>query len=65
MLLSVVVPCFNEEASVERLHAAVTAATAALTTEIEIVFVDDGSDDGTLVALRGLAARTNRSSTHR
>jgi glycosyltransferase involved in cell wall biosynthesis len=57
MRLSVVVPCFNEEASVERLHAAVTAATAALTAEIEIVFVDDGSDDGTLVALRGLAAR--------
>jgi glycosyltransferase involved in cell wall biosynthesis len=57
MRLSVVVPCFNEEASVERLYAAVTTVTAALAAEIEIVFVDDGSDDGTLVALRALAAR--------
>ena len=31
MRLSVVVPCFNEEASVERLHTAVTAALAELT----------------------------------
>lgn len=57
MRLSVVVPCFNEEASVDRLHSAVTLAVESLTAEVEIVFVDDGSDDGTLVALRELAAR--------
>lgn len=56
MRLSVVVPCFNEEASVERLHAAVGVATASLSDDVEIVFVDDGSDDGTLTALRALAA---------
>ncbi|MEH0972562.1 glycosyltransferase family 2 protein [Micromonospora sp. CPCC 205546] len=55
--LSVVVPCFNEEASVERLHTAVNAAVAELSdVEIEVVYVDDGSSDGTLVALRRLAA---------
>ncbi|MEU2664271.1 glycosyltransferase family 2 protein [Micromonospora sp. NBC_01740] len=55
--LSLVVPCFNEEASVERLHTAVTAAVAELTdVDIEVVYVDDGSSDGTLVALRRLAA---------
>ncbi|MEV4463958.1 glycosyltransferase family 2 protein [Micromonospora echinofusca] len=59
--LSVVVPCFNEEASVERLHAAVNAAVAELTdVEIEVVYVDDGSSDGTLVALRRLAAADPR-----
>lgn len=57
MRLSVVVPCFNEEASVERLHTAVTAAVAELSdVEIEVVYVDDGSSDGTLAALRRLAA---------
>ena len=55
--LSVVVPCFNEEASVEGLHRAVTAALAELSdVDVEVVYVDDGSADGTLVALRRLAA---------
>ncbi|MFF5182006.1 glycosyltransferase family 2 protein [Micromonospora sp. NPDC000316] len=55
--LSIVVPCFNEEASVERLHESVTAALAELTdVDIEVVYVDDGSEDGTLAALRRLAA---------
>ncbi|WLS43496.1 glycosyltransferase family 2 protein [Micromonospora profundi] len=57
MRLSVVVPCFNEEESVERLHESVTAALADLSdVEIEVVYVDDGSEDGTLAALRRLAA---------
>lgn len=57
MRLSVVVPCFNEEASVDRLHSAVTLAVESLTADVEIVFVDDGSSDGTLAALRELATR--------
>ncbi|MEV0155471.1 glycosyltransferase family 2 protein [Micromonospora sp. NPDC050686] len=57
MRLSVVVPCFNEEASVERLHQTVRDALAELTdVDIEVVYVDDGSEDGTLAALRRLAA---------
>jgi polyisoprenyl-phosphate glycosyltransferase len=56
--LSIVVPCFNEEESVERLHDAVREAMAAIPGwEVEFVFVDDGSTDGTLPALRRLAAR--------
>ncbi|MGC4888877.1 glycosyltransferase family 2 protein [Micromonospora sp. DT227] len=55
--LSVVVPCFNEEASVERLHGTVRAALAELPdVDVEVVYVDDGSTDGTLAALRRLAA---------
>ncbi|MEV4388641.1 glycosyltransferase family 2 protein [Micromonospora sp. NPDC049580] len=55
--LSVVVPCFNEEASVERLHETVCAALAELPdVDVEVVYVDDGSEDGTLAALRRLAA---------
>ncbi|MET8118418.1 glycosyltransferase family 2 protein [Micromonospora sp. NPDC005189] len=55
--LSVVVPCFNEEASVERLHETLSAALNELPdVDVEVVYVDDGSEDGTLAALRRLAA---------
>jgi glycosyltransferase involved in cell wall biosynthesis len=57
--LSLVIPCFNEEASIEKLYEAVTATIGALGIEVEaeVVFVDDGSEDGTLRVLRQLAAR--------
>ncbi len=52
--ISVVVPCLNEEANVgllaERLFAA--AAEAGLATEL--VFVDDGSTDGTWATIEAL-----------
>ncbi|WP_353850576.1 glycosyltransferase family 2 protein [Solwaraspora sp. WMMA2056] len=56
MRLSVVVPCFNEEASLVPLHTAVSAALAALPDiDVEYVYVDDGSTDATLARLRELA----------
>ena len=55
--LSVVVPCFNEEKSLAQLHTAVAAALAALPeVEVEYIYIDDGSSDGTLAQLRLLAA---------
>ncbi|MCX4472631.1 putative glycosyltransferase CsbB [Micromonospora sp. MW-13] len=56
MRLSIVVPCFNEESSLEPLHEALTAATTGLTDDLEVVLVDDGSTDGTLTVMRRLAA---------
>ncbi|MET9350151.1 glycosyltransferase family 2 protein [Streptomyces termitum] len=56
MLLSLVVPCFNEEDVLTRFHARVTDELSALDGEFEIVYVDDGSRDGTLPLLRDLAA---------
>lgn len=51
-------PCFDEEESLESLHDAVLAATAAIPgCEVEFVYIDDGSGDGTLPVLRRLAAR--------
>jgi glycosyltransferase involved in cell wall biosynthesis len=47
--LSVVVPLFNEEESVEELH---QRLRAALGSDCELIFVDDGSTDGTLERLR-------------
>ena len=45
-MLSVVVPVFNEERSVELLFDEVRATLEPLEREWEVVFVDDGSADG-------------------
>ena len=58
--LSIVVPLYNEAAGLERLHARLIevaqrlAATRALA--CEVVYVDDGSRDGTLAIARELTA---------
>lgn len=46
--LSVVVPLYNEEESLRPLYAAIVAGVAPLGVSFEIVFVDDGSRDGTV-----------------
>jgi glycosyltransferase involved in cell wall biosynthesis len=55
-VLSVVVPVYNEEASLTALHAEVHAALEPLRSEFELVFVDDGSTDGSFAALTRLHA---------
>ena len=58
--LSIVVPLYNEGAGLERLHARLTDVahnlkqTRALA--CEVVYVDDGSSDGTLAVARALPA---------
>ena len=58
--LSIVVPLFNEAATLERMHARLIevaqrlAATRALT--CEVIYVDDGSRDSTLAIARELPA---------
>ena len=52
MTLSLVIPCFNEALCVRRFWEAVRALSLPL--ELEFVFVNDGSTDGTLAELRGL-----------
>ncbi len=52
---SVVVPVFNEEGNVEALVSRVRASMEALGVTFEILFVDDGSRDGTPELLRQLA----------
>ena len=52
-LLSVVVPCFNEEAVLPETHRHLTAALAEIPdTDFEIIYVDDGSEDATWNLLR-------------
>ena len=52
-LLSVIVPCFNEEAVLPQTHAQLNTALGAIEAlDFEIIYVDDGSRDATLDLLR-------------
>ena len=53
-LLSVIVPCFNEEAVIAETHRRLSASLNALGVTYEILFVDDGSRDATSEVLRGI-----------
>ena len=57
-LLSIVVPCYNEESTLEILHAAMSAEAGNILQRgiaTEVIFVDDGSRDRTLEIIKGLA----------
>ena len=58
--LSIVVPLYNEEENVLELHRQIVAALEGSALEFEMIFVDDGSRDGTVPALRGVASRDPR-----
>jgi glycosyltransferase involved in cell wall biosynthesis len=55
-LLSIAVPCFNEQHSIQPFVAAITPVLEALGRGYEILFVDDGSTDNTLPLLVALAS---------
>ncbi len=57
--LSIVIPCFNEKATVEELLRRVARAPLPAPLEREIVVVDDCSTDGTRDLLRELARRAD------
>jgi len=54
MDLSLIIPVYNEEESLPLLHAAIQQAMQPLGKEWEVIFVDDGSQDGSLAALATL-----------
>jgi len=53
--VSLVVPCYNEEEAIPVFYEDALKALAAIDGQFELIFVDDGSKDGTLTALRRLA----------
>jgi glycosyltransferase involved in cell wall biosynthesis len=56
--LSIVVPLYNEEGNAKELHRQILAACQALGKPFEIIFIDDGSKDGTIKDCEGLTPLT-------
>ena len=59
-LLSVIVPCYNEGAVIERTAKAIADTCTGKAFDYEIIFVNDGSKDDTLVFLKKLAGRSEK-----
>jgi dolichol-phosphate mannosyltransferase len=59
-MLSIVIPVYNESESLEALHAELAEVAAAESYEMEIIFVDDGSSDGSWKIIEKLAEKDAR-----
>jgi len=63
--LSVVIPVFNEEENIGKLHTELTRALRGVTPSYEVIFVDDGSRDSTPDELRRICGRDGKVKTLR
>jgi len=59
-LVSIVIPVFNEKESLAILHQEIAETAQANHFDVEIIFVDDGSRDGSWDVIRELAAKDSR-----
>lgn len=55
--ISLIIPCYNEEASIPLFYDAVKSVLAKMDAEYELIFVDDGSTDNTLSELEKLGSQ--------
>jgi dolichol-phosphate mannosyltransferase len=59
-MISVVIPVYNEKDSLALLHGEIAATARAHDLDVEMVFVDDGSTDGSWRVITDLARRDGR-----
>lgn len=60
-LISIVVPCYNEEETIDLFYEALEKIGKNMNEKFEYIFVNDGSKDQTLNKLRNLAAKDKES----
>ena len=60
MLVSIVVPVFNEEDNIDNFYKEVCSVMSVLPYDFEVIFVDDGSTDATPLILDRLAGADNK-----
>ncbi len=59
-LVSLVLPVYNEEETLDHLYEALVAAMPAIPSRVEVVLVNDGSRDGSAEKMDAIAARDSR-----
>lgn len=59
-LLSIVIPCYNEESTIERFYQVINPILDKLSYEIEFIFIDDGSKDSTSAKIEELLSVDSR-----
>ncbi len=60
MKISVVIPCFNERDNIEPLYREIKKVADPLLPDYEIIYIDDGSSDGSFEAMKELAESDRR-----
>lgn len=58
--VSLIIPCYNEEAALPIFYREVKGIMESLNYEYELVFIDDGSSDHTLSILKELSCNDER-----
>ena len=56
-MLSIIVPCYNEQEALPLFYEAVTQTMTTIDEEYELLFINDGSSDNTLETMKELAQR--------
>ncbi len=59
-LISIVTPCYNEEANIDELYQRIVGVMSHLDYDYEHIFIDNCSTDGSIAKLRELAAQDKR-----
>ncbi|MBQ6477581.1 MAG: glycosyltransferase family 2 protein [Bacilli bacterium] len=55
--ISIIIPCFNEEESIPIIYKEIKKVIKKINTNLEIIFIDDGSTDNTLNTIKKLSKK--------
>lgn len=58
-MISIIIPCFNEEEAIPLYFSEMEQIKENISRKFEYIFINDGSNDGTLDTLRELASKNN------